>query len=323
MQSLVLRVGFAAAVWVLVSVILLNTVRSIRAENQLRQGRYLAENSPTSNKRLQFITNALELDPSSLEARHDLARFVDNQTKQRFQNNQYNLIKEDDLLKAYNNLDLLIDSYPYQPRILRQKADLANILSLFYMQRGEQEKADSYNEAYFEFNMKAYRQLPQPLNTPQKFNLDVLISANNTRQFAAAAEVLGYTALIPERSIHHYPQTKQVALNAWLNLSLVPLVYDELFTQMQSEQDQLPLIQRYLFTLDQDPYNRPFTLDLLERLKAENKLFEHGQVYLTNLRTPKSKVLENTEKPTVEDEELKQDSSPSAPLLIINQEENP
>lgn len=278
-----LRLGVVLGLWALVIGIWVQTTNAIRAENLLRQGRFLAEKSPTSNKRLQFILDALKIDPTSLEARQDMARFVDNETKIRFQNKQYNLIKEADLLESYNNLDRLIDAYPYQPRILRQKADLANILSIYYMERRDQEKVDFYSKAYFDYNFQAYRQLAKPLELPQKFNLDVLISANNVKQFAFAAEVLGNCAFVPELSLSDAPQSKQIALNTWLNLNLNQLLYDQLYTELQIKEQQLPLIQRYLFTLDQNSENRKLIAELLMQLKSEGKLFEHGELYLNNL----------------------------------------
>lgn len=301
-----LRVGVFLLLLVVVFGCLWQTINSVRAENLLRQGRFLAANSPTSNKRLQFILDALKLDSTNLEARQDLARFMDNQTKIRFQNNQFNLIKEDELLKAYDDLDLLINSYPYQPRILTQKADLANILSVYYLQLENEQKVDFYSQEYFRYNFQSFKQLPKPLLNPAGFNLDVLIASNNVKQFAAAAEVLGFTTFSPGISPMADPRGRQICLNTWVNLQLYPLFFDQLFVEMKNPEQQLPLIQRFLFPLESNEENRLKIIDLLSRLKQENLLSKHGEIYLKDL---------SAKKPTLSIDQPQKASS--APSLIL------
>jgi hypothetical protein len=264
----------------------LHTWKAVKAENMLRQGRFLAQNSPTSNKRLQLIQNALKADYTSLEARQDLARFRDNETKLRFQSNQYNLIREEELLTAYSQLDALIGTYPYQPRILRQKADFANILSVYYQQVGNTEKAATYTQEYFEFYLRSYRQVPVPLETPKAFLLDVLISSNNSGHPVVAAEVLGFTETNPlEWGVGEDPRGRQVILNTWMQLRLYPLLYDELYKDFQRPEDQLPLLRRYCVPLMNDPYARDSMLFFLRTLKEKKLLGPEAEIFLKDLES--------------------------------------
>ena len=275
----VLLVGLVLGVWV-------HTWKVVKAENMLRQGRFLAQNSPTSNKRLQLIQDALKTDSTSLEARQDLARFRDNETKLRFQSSQYNLIREEELLSAYSQLDALIGTYPYQPRILRQKADFANILSVYYQQIGDTEKATAYTQDYFDFYLRSYRQVPVPLETPKAFLMDVLISSNNSGHPLVAAEVLGFTETNPlEWGVGEDPRGRQVILNTWMQLRLYPLLYDELYKDFQRPEDQLPLLRRYCVPLMNDPYARDSMLFFLRTLKGKNQLGLESEIFLKDLES--------------------------------------